>query len=124
MVQEVSASPGEAIQSALIAAWLNSDPPCSADMLKEQGVQFVVAEGNSMPEADAPASSRARTESGERRMVQYESTQALTARASAVRPFPSTAFTGGFRAINSLTVSGHACHAATCKVVLPFATSK
>jgi hypothetical protein len=67
---------------------------------------------------DAPAWSSAWTDSGVRRYVQYESTQAFTVSASGVRPFPSSAFTALPHSISNFTVEGTPFQAATCSAVL------
>jgi hypothetical protein len=81
-------------------------------------------DGYTTPRTVAPAFSNASTHSGVRLPFQYESTHALTASAKAVRPFPSSTFADAPRAISNLTVEDHARHAAECKAVLFFATSK
>ena len=55
----------------------------------------------------------ASTDSGVRRYVQYESTQALMASANGVRPFGSGGSTGEPRSSSSFTIAGWARQAAT-----------
>jgi NAD(P)-dependent dehydrogenase (short-subunit alcohol dehydrogenase family) len=70
-------------------------------------------DGHATPSTDAPASSSACTDSGVRRPIQYESTQARTASISGVRPLPSRTSIDDPRSISSRTVAWLARQAAT-----------
>src|SRR5215475_12546756 len=89
------------------------DRPCSPSSLSTSSYP----DGNGTPITEAPASSKAFTDSGDRRCDQYESRHALTASASGEWPLPSSALTGAPRAMSSFTTLCHALHPATCNAV-------